>query len=255
MRELQPGLTNPEIQRIVNRYIGVRGSFFNGFSHSTLAEFYPAYCEVDIDADEYGGPLRSKFADILRDSRPAIQAKILRGMLERFPEPLASVPVPMTPDDVWRLIRRLEGLPVETPDLLDSRSVIDIALRDANDAVARGRAASAVDRVHTALHGYLQDLCKQATITHDVDASAAALLRQLRTKHPRLRDLGEWSDEVGRVLMSMGSAVDALGTLRNKAAVSHPNDNLLDEPEAMLVINATRTILGYLDARIGRQSR
>jgi Abortive infection C-terminus len=42
-----------------------------------------------------------------------------------------------------------------------------------------------------------------------------------------------------------------MSPVRNMASVAHPNERLLDEPEAMLVVNACRTVLQYLDAKIG----
>lgn len=53
----------------------------------------------------------------------------------------------------------------------------------------------------------------------------------------------------------MGAVADALGPLRNNASAAHPNDALLDEPEAMLPINAARTILHYVDSRVRAASR
>jgi Abortive infection C-terminus len=43
--------------------------------------------------------------------------------------------------------------------------------------------------------------------------------------------------------------------LRNNASVAHPNEALLDEPEAMLAINAARTILHYLDAKLTKHRK
>jgi hypothetical protein len=45
--------------------------------------------------------------------------------------------------------------------------------------------------------------------------------------------------------------LDAMNPLWNRASLAHPNPPLLAEPEAMLVINAARTILHYLDAKLG----
>jgi hypothetical protein len=47
----------------------------------------------------------------------------------------------------------------------------------------------------------------------------------------------------------MGSIMDVLNPIRNNASMAHPND-LLDPPEAMLVINAARTILHYIDTKL-----
>lgn len=52
--------------------------------------------------------------------------------------------------------------------------------------------------------------------------------------------------------MPVETAILALFTLiRNHASVAHPIEELLEEPEPMLVINITRSILHYLDAKLG----
>jgi hypothetical protein len=46
------------------------------------------------------------------------------------------------------------------------------------------------------------------------------------------------------------SILDALNPARNRGSLAHPNDVLLDESEAVLFINAARTTLQYLDAKL-----
>ena len=79
------GLTNAEIMKVVNRYIGVSGGYLGDFSYRTHAEFYPEYCELDIDPYQYEGTTRERFIAVLKGSPPNVQAQILRGVIERFP--------------------------------------------------------------------------------------------------------------------------------------------------------------------------
>ncbi len=58
-------LTNPKIMKIVNRYIGVVNGYLGNFSYRTHAEFYPEYCELDIDPNQYKGTTRERFIEIL----------------------------------------------------------------------------------------------------------------------------------------------------------------------------------------------
>jgi hypothetical protein len=44
--------------------------------------------------------------------------------------------------------------------------------------------------------------------------------------------------------------MDALNPARNRGSVAHPNEELLDNDEAMLFINAARTVLQYLDVKL-----
>jgi hypothetical protein len=58
------------------------------------------------------------------------------------------------------------------------------------------------------------------------------------------------SQDIERVLQSFASIMDSLNPIRNYASVAHPNDDLLEKDEAMLVINAARISSQYLDAKL-----
>jgi hypothetical protein len=53
-------------------------------------------------------------------------------------------------------------------------------------------------------------------------------------------------------LGAMAVIVDALSPLRNRASVAHPNKDLLEQPEAMLVINTVRTLLHYVNGKVSQ---
>ena len=82
----------------------------------------------------------------------------------------------------------------------------------------------------------------------------AKLFKTLRQHHSALKDLGTRSQEIERVLQSFANIMDALNPIRNNASVAHPNKNLLERDEALLVINAARTLLHYLDAKLGHSN-
>jgi hypothetical protein len=106
---------------------------------------------------------------------------------------------------------------------------------------------SAVDRVHTAMHGYLRSLCQETGIDHGARSTMNQLFKAVRAEHPTLADLGTRPEEVTRVLGSMASILDALNPVRNNASVAHPNEQLIGEPEALLLINTVRTLLSYFE--------
>ncbi len=76
------------------------------------------------------------------------------------------------------------------------------------------------------------------------------LFRLIRDQHPAFRDLGARAQDITSVMRSMASILDAMSPIRNNASMAHPNKDLLDAPEAMLVINAARTLLHYLDTKL-----
>ena len=78
-------LSNPEIFTVVNRYIGVSGGYLGDFSYRTHAEFYLEFCDLDINPYELDGTTRDRFLTILQRSEAADQARILRGVLRKYP--------------------------------------------------------------------------------------------------------------------------------------------------------------------------
>lgn len=141
---------------------------------------------------------------------------------------------------------------VEAPDPpLDPASEVSKALSDAQALLGQSGAASAIDRAHTALHGYLRHLCTKAGIDVQADVPASRLFKCLREHHPAFNSDGHRADEVSRLLKAMSTIVDALNTIRNKASAAHPNE-LLDDPEASAALNAARTVFRYVQDCISR---
>ena len=81
------------------------------------------------------------------------------------------------------------------------------------------------------------------------------LFSQLRQHHSAFQDLGPRAQDITRIVRALGSILDVMNPLRNKASLAHPNEQLLDEAEAMLAINSARTILHYIDAKLTHHKR
>jgi len=131
--------------------------------------------------------------------------------------------------------------------------VVARALTNAAALLGQDGAASAIDRTHTALHGYLRKLCVEAGIDTPSDATAAKFFKLLRQDHPALQPSGPRAKDITRVLQALATVIDALSPIRNNASLVHPNP-LLEEPEAAATLNATRTLLNYVQASILRHS-
>jgi Abortive infection C-terminus len=249
------GMTSKEIMRVVNRWIGVSGGYLGDFSYRTHADFYPEYCDLDIDPYALEGTTRERFIQIVGSLPPSDQAKVLRGIIERFPIGNENAPDTRTEasrSELQAIIARLDGKAIEQAnDPRVTSEVVRRALADADTLIASSGAMSAVDRTHTAMHGYLLALCRDANITVPGDASMTALFKTLRREHPKLADLGARSEEITKVLNACASILDAMNPVRNRASVAHPNTDLLGDDEARLVVSVSRTLLNYLDAKLG----
>ena len=138
---------------------------------------------------------------------------------------------------------------VLAPSPAAASDVLEQALADVERALASGRPASAIDRVHTALHAYLRDLARVARLPVTPDTGMPELFKVLRKSHVALLPAGPRREDLERIMSALATIVDALNPLRNKASLAHPTDQLLADAEAMLAINAVRTLFHYLEMR------
>ena len=151
-----------------------------------------------------------------------------------------------------QLVSSREVPPIEYPEPpAGSAEVVSRALRDAKHLGQGIGASSAIDRVHTAIHAYLTQLCTEAEIDIEDGATASRAFRLLRDRHPRLSVKGHRADEIERILRAFATMIDSLSTLRNKASLAHGNV-LLNDAEATACINATNTVFQYIESRISR---
>lgn len=141
---------------------------------------------------------------------------------------------------------------VRQPDLRMTSQAVERAMDDAELLLQSGRrASSAVDRIHTALHAYLIQLCADAGLVDRTGdhPSLTTLFKRLREDHPQFKYDGPRGSEVGSALKSSASIIEALNTLRNNASGAHPNEEVVGEAEAMYLINLARSLLHYIEMK------
>lgn len=240
--------------RVVNLYIGVNQGYLGDLTYRTHAEFYPIHCDLDdYDPDEIDGTTRSRFIEILKSAPPHHQAKILRGVVKRFPIDDHGAPKTRTGELRGQLLDWASSLDsygaIRPPELATRSEAAERALADVEALIDSTGAPSAVDRIHTALHGYLEALCKESNIAFTPDISVTRLFKLLRQQHPGLQPAGPRAGDITKILRATASILDALNPVRNRASGAHPNPEVLNPPEAMLVVNLTRSILHFIDSR------
>jgi len=138
---------------------------------------------------------------------------------------------------------------VETPKIAETSEVVLEALKDAEVLLKTRGPKSAVDRVHTALHGYLKKLCSDRGAILPTDPSLTTVFKIIREHFPEFSAIIPHDAEAKRVFGSVASALDSLNTIRNRGTLAHPNELLLDAPEAMLYINLSRAVLAFIEAK------
>jgi hypothetical protein len=187
------GLTRVEIVRIVHRYIGVHDGYLGDFTYQSHCDFYPDYCDLDINPFDYleEGTTRERFIGVLEQSPPDVQAKIIRGVIEKYPVGSSMARTEPLHDNLLATVERLERLGVVGgPPPTYTSGVVIRAIDDVDTLLQRGGPTSAVDRVHTALHGHLRYLCGEAGISFERDDTMVVLLKKLMQRHPKLQDMG-----------------------------------------------------------------
>jgi hypothetical protein len=251
-------MTLREIDKLVHDYIGTNMGYLNGFSYSTHDAFYHRYCDLQIDVAAYrarGLTTRAAFIEILKDAKPRDQAKIVRGVFDMIPPPEEGS------DDSSKkriaLHKHLLGVAVrleadgtvEAPVIAETSEVVIEAIKDAEVLLKSRGPKSAVDRTHTALHGYLRKLCLDRGLTMSPDASLTSIFKVIREQFPEFAATIPHDAEAKRVFGSIAAALDSLNTIRNRGSLAHPNELLLQAPEAMLYINLSRAILGFIESK------
>lgn len=193
--------------------------------------------------DDYGASVFQALKYLSEQNPGALQTVIDNKKIRRVLEHDA-------PDILSELGLNVAHVPAVTPKALSASEVVERALADADNLLHTSGPISCVDRLHTALHGYLRALCAEAGLAGLEGASVTALFKQLRSSHPSFQHLGAQDKDVVRILNGFGSVIDAINTIRNNASVAHPNDALLGEAEAVLAVNVIRTLFHYISAKI-----
>jgi hypothetical protein len=139
---------------------------------------------------------------------------------------------------------------VALPPLNVTSKAVESALSDAEVLIGSKGPSSAVDRVHTALHGYLLAVCDTQGIPYNPNPGLTELFKAIRQHHPALKNLGPHGAQILQILQGFASTIHVVNELRNQASVAHPNKDVLGPDEAMLAINATRTMFGYLNSKL-----
>jgi hypothetical protein len=251
-------LTRKEISRLVHSWIGVDGGYLGDFSYPKHDLFWLDACDLEISTQEFAGTTRECFEHTLREASAPQQAAALRAILVDYPPPpphRAQLGPKFRTHELHREIRawisRLEtGQVTVEVEVGASSEVVRRALDDADMLLRTSGPQSAVDRVHTALHGYMLALCATAGIVPAADRPTMnQLFKALRSGHPAFVDLGARGEDITKMLGSIATILDALNPVRNQASVAHPNDVLVGDAEAVLVINIVRTLLSYFDAK------
>jgi hypothetical protein len=134
-------MTRQEIAKLINRYIGVSGGYLGDFSYRTHNEFYVEYCDLYYDTYSMPATTRARFEQILIEANPGDQAKIVRGVLAKYPfDPAVTEGrTKALHDELLAVAGRLEGAcPVGSVKPAITSTVVERAIADAERLLETG---------------------------------------------------------------------------------------------------------------------
>ena len=250
------GLKLSEIHWVVNDYIGVSGGYLGDFSYASHREFYASYCDLEINVDAFAeNTTRKKFVAILGASDPKAQAAILIGVARRFPVGSEVQRGTAAYQRLLALAKRCQQVAViEGKEPAITSDIVQRALAEATTLLKSHGPASAIDRLHTALHGYLRTACHVANLDLSdapSDPRIVYYFKVLRQQHPGFEAPMTQAAAMKNILNSAATLLEQLDPIRNRATLAHANEELISHDEALLVINLVRSLMQYFDAKLG----
>lgn len=135
---------------------------------------------------------------------------------------------------------------VASPEVNNINESVFKALEDAEVLLTTQGASSAYDRMHTALHGFLRQICENNNISFVNGDAITALMPKVNDFIKQQPD-DDRNSKVFAMLRAAGSMLDTINYLRNHHSMSHPNEHLLKESDAKFSINLARSIMTYID--------
>ncbi|MGO1058518.1 abortive infection family protein [Planococcus sp. FY231025] len=259
-------LKRMDIQKIMT-FIGGEGGYLGDFTYRKLEQFYIDN-ELDIEpfGESYFGTAKNRFEKILTESEVNVQAKIIQGILERYPtsyfeDQLESSYITFSERDfkkkeelreiLIQLVDMLKGEIFEFDNLKHDKEFVRSTLEQAKTLITNHSYSTAVDRTHSAIHYYLKDLCKEEGITFDSElVKIQDVWSKMKTDHPNFNvDVKDSQKPINQTVNAISKFLENINDVRNKYVYAHPTDDILGENEARFVINIAYAILFYIDGK------
>lgn len=140
-----------------------------------------------------------------------------------------------------------EDTVIDFRGIVSHSEAIRKVIEDVNIFIREAKYESAVDRVHTGFHGYLQSLLDIHGIIYDDNESLPSLYTKLHSYYEESIKPPEVSSRIKAILRSAGGMINAVNELRNHNTIAHPNGQLIQEREAKLVVRLVNAVVDYIE--------
>jgi len=142
----------------------------------------------------------------------------------------------------------IESIDVEK--IASLNQILREAMDDAEILIENGKPANAYDRIYTSLHGVLEKKCEEQSIRVGNRDTVSSILAKIRI-HIHDQEPKDKTTETAKVIASISKIIDILNEMRNKKSLAHPNRTLLENDEALFLINISKAIMRYINDIMG----
>ena len=148
-----------------------------------------------------------------------------------------------------KMLRESEdkGTDVSFQQIAARSGMVQKAVEDAEVFIREGKYDSAVDRVHTAFHGYLRQLLTEHSVAYGADDGLPSLFSKLHGYYGDSIQPADVAERLRTILRSAGGMINAVNELRNNNTIAHPNGQLIQKREAQLVIRMVHAVVDYVE--------
>lgn len=140
-----------------------------------------------------------------------------------------------------------DSVAIDFSQIASRSDTIKKAVEDSMIFVREGQYESAVDRIHTALHGYLRELLTEHQVVYGNDDSLSALYNKLHEFYGNNIQPQDVATRIKTIVRSGAGIINSVNELRNNNTIAHPNGELIQKREAMLVIRLLNVIVDYIE--------
>lgn len=145
------------------------------------------------------------------------------------------------------------GILIEHYDVIDFSSislteVIAKSIADAELLMSQGKYDSALDRVHTAFHGYLRKVLENRGVSYEESDTLSQLYSKLHSDVSSMIGSASIAGLIKTAIRSSSGVVASFNDMRNRHSLSHPNDELIQKRESEFMIKLIKDITDYINS-------
>ncbi len=131
--------------------------------------------------------------------------------------------------------------------MISVTSIITQSISDAELFMKEGKYASAFDRVHTAFHGYLRKILDDMEVQHEESETINQLYNKLHNEIECRIEPEPVAGLIKTLIRSASGVISSINDIRNRHSLSHPNEEIIGEREALLAIRIIEELSNYIN--------